>query len=893
MAASEDYVLAFNRGIISPLANARADIKRVGMSAETQMNMLPRTMGPMSLRPGMEYLGSTYTTTGAVKLIPFVFNNGDTALIEVTDELIRVWVDDALVIRPSVSTSISNGTFISNITGWSSLDQGLAASAWSASYSGSMSLLGTNTHRAGRLSSMNIGVADRGVEHGLEITIKEGMAGLRVGTTTTNDDLIADTQLEEGTHYLAFTPGASVTIVYITFYNYKEITSYVTACIPTSNPGVELAIPSDLLPTETLDDVRYAQSGDTIFLTRGRTYPPVKIERRAAHSWSVIQYKTENGPFLAPNTAPITITPSAITGGAITLTASQGIFRSEHVGSRWKLDSAGQYVIRALGVTDEATEPIRISGVGAVRNADLTITGTWSGFDVLLEKSLTEPGRWATLATYTANIALTDQNDAIDNAVIYYRFRRSSGGSGSATCSIRTKYGSKTGVVEITGYTSPTVVTARVIQTLGSLDPTEDWSEGAWSALRGYPSSVAFFQGRLWWAGKDKVWGSVVDDYYNFDPGYVGDAGPISRSMGIGAVDVIQWLCPLRQLIAGGEGAEHSCRSNTLGEPLTPTNFNIRQEGTYGSAGVEVVRADNTAIFVDRTGARVMSLTSADDAAEITELSLLTPELCLPSIKRVAVQRRPDMRIHFLRCDGTVVVLIYDKIEQVNCFVTVETQGLVEDIAVLPGGTEDAVYYTVARVVNGAVVRYLERWALTSETVGGTANKMADAFIEVTQSSSATVTGLGHLERKEVTVWGNSKYLGTYGVVGGRIVLTEAVTYAVIGLPYHGKFISRKLGFLTSGPGAMSKRTRILKAGLMLKDTDHGSLRYGTDEDHLDNLPPIEAGTEIAEGTLWSSFDADPIPFNGTFSTDTRLILRADAPMPCTVMAAVITVEKQ
>ncbi len=889
MAASEDYVLAFNRGIISPLANARADIKRVGMSAETQMNMLPRTMGPMSLRPGMEYLGSVYRTTGSVKLIPFVFSNSDVALLEVTDTALRIWVDDALVSRPTVSTTITNGNFSTDLTGWSNSDQGLASSVWATG--GYMSLTGTNTHRAVRSNSMGVALADRGVEHGLEIHVTQGIVGLRVGTTSTNDDLINDTQLEAGRHYLAFTPGASVTAVYVTFYNYKETTALVDSCLMTVVPGT-LYIPAELLLEETLDNVRYAQSGDTIFITIGRTYKPIKIERRGTRSWSVVNYETTAGPFLPANTAPITITPSATTGNAITLTASQGIFREEHVGAMWKLDSSGQLVTRALGVTDAATEPIRISGVGAVRNADLTITGTWSG-NVLLEKSLTEPGRWVTLATYGTNIALVDQNDSIDNAVIYYRFKKESGGSGTATCSIRTKYGSTTGVVEITGYTSPTVVTARVIQTLGSLDPTEDWSEGAWSALRGYPSSVAFFQGRLWWAGKDKVWGSVVDDYYNFDPEYLGEAGPISRSMGIGAVDVIQWLCPLRQLIAGGEGAEHSCRSNTLGDPLTPANFNIRQEGTYGSASVEVVRADDTAIFVDRTGARIMSLTSADDAAEVTELSILTPELCLPSIKRVAVQRRPDMRIHLLRCDGTVIVLIYDKIEQVNCFVTVETQGLVEDIAVLPGATEDAVYYVVARVVNGSVVRYLERWALTSETVGGTVNKMSDAFIEVTQSSSATVTGLDHLEKKEVTVWGNSKYLGTYGVVGGRIVLTEAVTYAVIGLPYYGKFISRKLGFLTAGPGAMSKRTRVLKAGLVLKDTDHGSLRYGTDDAHLDNLPPIEAEAEIAEGTLWSSFDADPIPFNGTFSTDTRLVLRADAPMPCTVMAAVITVEKQ
>jgi hypothetical protein len=51
--------LAFNRGLVSRLGLARADIKRLQLAAETQTNFDSRVLGAMSLRPGWGYLGSS------------------------------------------------------------------------------------------------------------------------------------------------------------------------------------------------------------------------------------------------------------------------------------------------------------------------------------------------------------------------------------------------------------------------------------------------------------------------------------------------------------------------------------------------------------------------------------------------------------------------------------------------------------------------------------------------------------------------------------------------------------------------------------------------------------------------------------------------------------------
>lgn len=889
MAASEDYVLAFNRGVISDYAENRADVKRVGMSAEVQMNCMPRVMGPMSLRPGLEYIGEIASADGVVRMLPFIFSNTDRALIEITDELIRIWEMDGLVTRQATYSTLTNQEFTTDLSGWIDADaNSTTESIWKAG--GYMSLTGTETHYAARYQDINLEFNEIGTgkEYALNIGVASGIVGFRIGTAVGLDDIFNETMLGEGTHSLAFIPPGAHAYVY--FFNYSKREALVDFCRLNTTAG-PMAYNVNLLPTETLDDTRYAQSGDVVFIARGKTFPPAKIERRGLHSWSVATYDVIDGPFRPANITQATITPSA-TAGAVTLTASKPIFASSNVGGLYKLQSAGVTSAAVLSQVDTANVAVKITGVGAERAFDYTISaGTWSG-TVVLERSLVEEGRWVTVATHTTPQTVTGYNDTLDNQVAYYRLRVTVAiTSGSPSGTITYGFGSWAGVVKVTGFTSPTVVTGKVLKTLGNTAPTKDWSEGAWSPRRGYPSAVAFYQGRLWWAGKDRIWASVTDNYYSFDEDYVGDAGPISRSIGTGAVDTISWLCPLRQLMIGAEGAEYMCRSNTIEDPMTPTNFNLLRVGDYGSSTTDVISVDGAAIYVDRTGARILALSNSVDAAEVLETSLLSPELCKPSIKRIGVQRRPDTRIHFIRCDGIAVVLIYDKAEQVNCFITVETQGLIEDVVVVPNTPEDWVFYVVVRVIDGVARRYLERWAGVDDAVGGERNKMLDSFYEYKGEPTKHIYNLDYLEGREVLVWGNNKYLGSFGVVNGHIALTESVSYAVVGLYYYGKFISRKLGFLTQGPSVLSKKRRVVAAALLLRNTHIDSLQYGTDEDYLDYLPPMEAEAEVAAGYQWTKFDTDPLSFNGTIENDTKLVLKMNAPYPCTVTAAVVTLE--
>jgi hypothetical protein len=433
------------------------------------------------------------------------------------------------------------------------------------------------------------------------------------------------------------------------------------------------------------------------------------------------------------------------------------------------------------------------------------------------------------------------------------------------------------------------VVTAYVLADIGSLTATDTWSEGAWSDYRGHPTAVAIYEGRLCWAGLDKIWCSVSDDYNNHNPDYVGDAGPIARGIGEGPVESIRWLVSSGALIAGGDAAEFRARSSGNDEPISPTLFSVKKVTTVGSHTTDSEAVDSSIIFTDASGIRLRELSPNGDGYTATDLTLLSPEICLPAVVDFAVQRQPGTRIHVVRSDGLVALLVSSPTEDVRAWCLVETDGDIEEVFVVPGAVEDAVYYVIARTINTATVRYLEKWALESECVGGLANKQADSFLHYSGVQTYTISGLAHLEGESCVVWADGVDVGLHTVTGGVITLTNATSEAVVGLPYTAQFKSVRLA-LTGAQ--MVSRSRIARLGVLLANSHAQGLQYGPDFDTLDDLPDIEAGVIVDATGTWSSYNYEYFSFNGSHTVDSRLCLQAAAPRPCTVLAVVMQLDR-
>lgn len=453
--------------------------------------------------------------------------------------------------------------------------------------------------------------------------------------------------------------------------------------------------------------------------------------------------------------------------------------------------------------------------------------------------------------------------------------------------------GSVDGYVRVTAYSSQTSVSAEVITDLGGTSATDDWAEGAWSDRRGWPTAVVLAEGRLTWSGKDNIWMSVSDSYYSYESDTTGDSGPIDRSIGAGPVDTINWMVSLRRLLLGAEGAEWVCRSNGDDEPLTPTNFNMKTFSSQGSDNVNAVKVDNNAMFVQRGGYKLFEVAYGEYGEyDSNDLTLFYPDIGSPGITHIAVQRQPDTRIHCVRSDGTVAILVYDKGENVFCWVNYSTDGTVEDVVVLPGSSgEDSVYYLVNRTINSSTVRYLEKWALESQCQGGSVSRQLDSHLYISQSSSTTISGLDHLEGETVYLWANGKDLSSYTVSSGAITASEAVTTGCVGLTYTGQWKSTKLAYAAGLGTALTQKKILRRLGLILYNTHYQGLQYGPDFDNLQALPLVKDEATISDDTVHSTFDEESFMFNGNWDSDSRLCLQADAPKPVTVLAAVISVE--
>lgn len=879
-------LLAFNRGLLSRLALGRIDLKRTALSAEIMTNWMPRTLGSMMLRPGLAYCHSTLNDSVALHL-PFVFSTTDTALIELTNGKARFvsGQTDEVLQYEAVSTSITNGGFATDLTGWTDSDQSGATSDWyNNGGDGALRLVGTGVNEARRRQTVTVAGADQNQLHAITLTVSRGTGRLRVGTTAGASDYL-DVSLAPGDYSLSFTPTGDFHI---------ELASVTPAWTLITSVGIAAA--GDIVldtpwAEEDLQSIRYDQSGDVLFIASGSDLPQYRIERYAVRSWAIVQYLANDGPFRAANINPTTLTPSALTG-TITLSASADVFKPTSVGALYRVESNGQRVeIDATGA-DQWSDPIRVTGVGKSRRFTIIREGTWSA-TVRLQRSVTEPGDWANVTSYTGNGSVTFDDD-LDNQIVYYRIGIASGEYTSGTAELTLSYsaGSIQGVARVVSVASPTSATADVVKTFGNTTASSTWWEGAWSPRRGHPTAVAFYDGRLWWAGQDRVYGSVSDAFNSFDDNVEGDSGAISRSIGSGPVNSVNWLLPLTQLIVGTQGSELVARASSFDEPLTPSAFRLQTFSTLGSCRRQrAIRVDSTGVFVQCGDARVFEISYEGGSFTYgsRELTTIVPEIGEPTIDRMAVQRLPDTRIHCVRGDGKVAVLVFDPVEEVNCWLLIETDGDVIDVVTLPGTTEDHVYYVVERTIGGTTKRYLERWALESQARGGADNRIADSYVVYDGASTDTITGLSHLEGKTVVVWGSSKDLGTYTVSSGQITLTEEVTYAIIGLGYDAIFKSAKLAHsFQSGEVSLTQRQRITDLGLLLADTHARGLYVGQDLDHLDPLPEIEFGRKIGADHVWDAYGEDSFFVNGDWSTDARLCMKASAPRPVTVLACVI-----
>lgn len=899
----------FATGVIDTSVLPRVDLAYMRLAAEDQTNIMALTSGKGFVRPGLQYLGST-KSDAAARIRAFNYSETAAALLEFSDLLLRVQLSDTMLTRSSVSTTISNGTFSSS-TGWTDSSTGGGTLTFGGS---GLVLNGVNRGGIAKCTrTIAVAGGDQNTEHGLRIVVGRGPVTFRCGSTSGGDELVSETTLGTGTHSLAFIPGGAN--FYLQIQNTLDIDRIVTSIAVEAAGIVELPT---IYPIASVPLIRLAQSNDVAFLACDG-YRQQRVERRGdgasvGRSWSIVNYMVDDGPFLAATTNVISLKPGASHGNT-TLTASAPLFKSTHVGAIFRLFHSGYRGTFLLGAEDQYTDTIRVTGiftngVSSDRNWSFTTTGTWVG-TVTVQRSFDGPdsgfhdyriSQSTANTTFTTNQTGNTEEDTESNSIIYYRMGFKPGNYTSGAISIVYSYdgGGDYGICRVTAYNSPTSVNIEILRPFTDVVATKNWREGMWSDHKGWPSAVGFFDGRLWWAGSNNIWGSISDAYGSFDEAVTGDSGPVSRAIATGGINKAKWILSLQRMIFGTDGSETSARSSSLDEPITPTNLTLRDASSVGSAGVAPAKIDARGLFVDKSGRRLYELTFDAQSYDYhsTPLSRLVASWFDGGVREMAIQRRPDTRIWIVMEDGTAMVLIYDQAQgpepgmPMAAFIPIETNGTFESVEVLPGTQQDLVYFVVNRTINGSTKRFREKMALDSETTPDTLCKCMDAFTTGTQAASTTVPVGSHLNGAQVVAWADGvAYPGPYTVSGGNITLPTAVANWAAGLSFDWRYKSSRLAYGAQGGTALLMPKKIDHIGAIATNFHRSGLKYGKDFTTMYPFPAFSREGQPKDTIVLDDVsDEDVVEFGGDWDTDSRICIKGSSPYPAHLLGLVFTI---
>lgn len=911
--AIEVLTQSLNIGVVDEGNLHRTDLERMRLTAEIQTNLVPKATGPAQFRPGTKYLGATKSSAECL-LQPFIAGEDDGFLLELTTLVLRVRdpSDDALVTRPAVTSVVTNGDF-SSAVGWT-----LAATLGQSSAIGSGVLtLAARAHGGLASCKRQCTTVETGVEHALRIDVDRGPVMFRVGSSDGGQQYIEETELKTGTHSLAFTPSGDFWVQFTTTSQVNRIVNSITV----EAAGV-MELPT-IWPLAALPELRVVQSLDVMFCVCAG-YKQQRIERRGDTSWSVVDYDSDDGPFRTANQTDVTLLPAA-TEGNTTLTASRPYFTAEMVGQLFQIYHEGQKIETFLAGPNQFTPAFLVSGVTETNVVDRqwtqATTGTWVGtlrnqrsFDGE-DVEFHDYRRAQTVATIdiTVNAAYTN-DDNEDNALVYYRIGFPTGlyTSGEAAIAFDYNGGGGVGICRVVGFTSSTVVDIEILKPFKGKHASTDWQAGEWSAENGYPAAVALADGRLWMFGNDKEWGSISDAYESFDETFVGDAGPINRSIARGGRNKARWAVGAGNLLVGCDARLINVTASALDEIITPDNLNNKSLGKIGSAKVAPAEcADDRVLFVEAAGTAIYEANydSAKGKVLATEFSKLTNDIFATGIRQMVVQNRPDQRILVANEGAAATTIIFEPQQQVVAHIPWSTEDAgaitdyVESIAVLPGVGQDRVYRSIKRVVNGSTVRFIEKDALDSEAKPATICKVVDSH--VTFAAAATTVSLPHLIGRTVVGWMDGAPICDTGttdqtefvVPGSGIVTlpTTCVTGGVMGLPYRWRYKSPRLSYGAANTTPMLKNKGLAKVGLMMSDYCRSGVQYGTEFDNashpLFDLPALKNGTDGTEVVSGPDGDEELHSVSGKIGLDERLCLEGRSPKPATVLAIVMAVE--
>lgn len=382
MARVETLRASFITGILSERLRARFDLERFTSGIADALNFIITPQGGAIRRPGSQFVVASKSDDPTVRLLPFQFSTEQTYMLEFGPGYLRVLTQGGQLVTTAVSSTITNGTFDTDLTGWTVASGSIA---WSAAWGGTCAFTGEGATLEQDIILID---DDRNSTHTLLFYLRRRSttrgAGMRVEIvdTTSGDiiDALGDDRrpLRAGAHSFTFNPAG---LQYLTI-------RFITL---TGNPGDLLLddvsflqdAPFELVTPFLEDDLpglKTTQSADALYIAVGDR-EPMELLRTGFDEFQLQVHDFLEGPFLDINTSNITLDIGTLTNEIV---ASASIFSQTDLGRFLRIqndDMAGEWVWLEIITYNSPTSVLAIERRGTLSLSAPTVDwrlGSWS-----------------------------------------------------------------------------------------------------------------------------------------------------------------------------------------------------------------------------------------------------------------------------------------------------------------------------------------------------------------------------------------------------------------------------------------------------------------------------------------------------------------------------------
>lgn len=703
---------------------ARVDFDTYGAAISAGKNVVSMPQGGETRCPGTRYVAEVKDSGGSAhRLFPFVPTSDVNYQIEAGDEYFRFYRNQQRLSATAVATAISNGTFPSDLTGWTDLSTGTGSIGHNT---GGMLVRGGSGGVGWGQQTVTISSADSGKVHILSFRLKGGYgarATVQIGSTSGGYEYVRYEDLGIGRHLIAFTPTGTF---YVQFLNpHPNERRFIVddigfvASTDSSDAGpddFELVSPYG---EDDLADLKFTQSADVLYIFHP-DYRPHKLERRGDTTWSLVEALFEDGPWDEINPGidlseqNLVTNPqfeNGLVGWTKRLTTNANIEISESTAFLQAVEavSSKSAIAQQLTTSDPYIEHvlhIQIVGQGHVY---FKIGSTETGGEIEGGSSGTEldPGWytfqftpdvdtfWIRIDRPTADTLSYTRSPGIRGVFCYNsnaRLLEIDGTSGLVDVSVpddahepfrstdvgrllRLTWAGREPVWGvITGYTNDRNVELRLFREAPEALATETWQLGAWSDRTGWPSTGVFHQQRLIAAHTTKkpqtIWGSQTGDFENMRPDSweegattVHDDDALDFTLAAAKAAPIRWLIGRRQLVIGTTTGQWAAQSR--GAVLTPTDFNVEPQTSIECDSAAPIAIDEVALFINKSRRAIYDIgySYEIEGFRAADLSILSDHIAKTTggFKEIAYTAEPYSIVWGLMEDGTLSATTYKR----------------------------------------------------------------------------------------------------------------------------------------------------------------------------------------------------------------------------------------